>query len=173
MSSDRARNITTCWFEHTVSTYTTAVTANKYVFEVEFNPPSSISGKRCRMIAGPYWHYYDSGNKGTRISLSGMQFPYNTLSKDNNVSTALNPSISGAGAVTATVGDTTPTNMSTIIYLGRNLDVAQFGPPIITCVPDGPVRLQFTVEWPRQSATTIAGTAPYEHEICLSFEPIE
>lgn len=76
--SDRARNLTTLWFEGADATGI-PINQTKLSYVFQFNPSDSIIGKRCRMK--PVCCAVDSPNLGTElnlftVSLNGLSVPY-------------------------------------------------------------------------------------------------
>lgn len=172
MSSDRARNVTTCWFKWSNPRSTSDVAnTTSLTYEVFFTPPESISNKRCimRVIGNNLLTTATSVVGPIILYCSGLVFPYNTqtLTGKDNITLP-----TGTAALTDTDTGYTDTSASTMIHTSYiNNQSNNPGPYILTYVPSGPTKLTFNLELYSKTTYTMLGKSI--HVVCLEFEPIE
>lgn len=142
MSQDRARNVTTSWFSFNPPL--TNLTVN-------YNPPASISGKRCDIKVEAMF-LTDLTIDPTKMVpavlgiSSGLSFPYLTINDSANSDT---------------------TRFDCLAILGLQSPGYLMSPEVLCVVPNGPTNLTFTLNTP----ATIPNTS--QLIVCISLRPIE
>lgn len=169
--TDRARNITNVWITYTyksnpdpaIPTINTPdiTDLTPLKFTSYFDPPASISGKRCRMRLTVSKASTTEKNETFHpcfLSLNGITQPYNKISMQSTLP------IQGSD------------RMDQLGYVGCvdiENQVTTENPEIIVYVDEGPRTLEVTVN--KSLAFTIHGSGSKATSFCfcLSFEPIE
>lgn len=152
MSSDRARNVTTCWFSFS------GPFSLKSKMISNFDPPISISGKRCILKVESFMcpQSVPTANTttGVAVFLDGITFPYNTV--NDTIVDPTNPQKSTFLSMYNKIGTLSLQNPSCLM-----------NPEILCVVPNGPTLLTFNF------AMFGFDTEPGQIILNISFRPIE
>lgn len=156
---DNAQNITTCWFvqEYVTTAATAAPDGKPFSFSCNFNPPESIAGKRCSMSNTAFGFMNNSVTaskiQGCTLLCSGLTFPYNTESYNQDLS----------------IGEARPSTIVNIIRFPEFTN--NVGPSLIVNVPPGPTILTFTIDRPPTNSAALTNNDRIY--LCMQFEPME
>lgn len=152
--TDRAQNVTNVWIKYELTTGD-SITTSPVVFQTYFDPPESISGKRCRMSLTSSRMVPSDKNDDYNpctLSITGLSQPYNKRSE---------PGIDSMD------------QLGFIAIIDTEHQQYSPGPEILTCVQPGPQTLTFTIS--KTLPFTIHGSVNKStfFVFCLSFYPIE
>lgn len=151
--ANRAQNVTNVWIKYELTTGD-VINTSPVVFQTYFDPPESISGKRCRMSLTSSRMVPTDKNDAYNpciLSISGLSQPYNKRSE---------PGIDRMD------------QSGFIAIIDTEHQQYSSGPEILTYVQPGPQTLTFTIS--KTLPFTIHGSTKTTFFVfCLSFEPIE
>lgn len=151
--ANRAQNVTNVWIKYELTTGD-VINTSPVVFQTYFDPPESISGKRCRMSLTSSRMVPTEKNDDYNpciLSISGLSQPYNKRSE---------PGIDRMD------------QSGFIAIIDTEHQQYSSGPEILTYVQPGPQTITFTIS--KTLPFTIHGNTKTTFFVfCLSFEPIE
>ena len=152
--TDRALNITNLWINYELTTGDVA-TNQPVTFQSYFDPPESISGKRCRMSLTSSRMIPSDKNDNYNpcmISINGLTQPYNKRSDP---------------------GTDRMDQLGFVAIIDTEHQQYSAGPSILTYVQPGPQTLTFTISKTMPFTIHGSGNKTTCFVFCLSFEPIE
>lgn len=152
--TDRARNVTNVWVTYELTSGDVTTTDN-VIFQSYFDPPESISGKRCRMYLTSSRMVPSDKNDDYNpclLSISGLTQSYNKRT---------NPGVDRMD------------QSGFVAIIDTEHQQYSPGPDILTYIQPGPQTLTFTISKTLPFTIHGAGNKTTYFVFCLSFEPIE